>query len=145
MSDTKIFEVRRQYLTDKSTIGILSIDGVFQCYTLEPQKTPSGTSKGCIPAGEYRLGIRFSNRFQRLMPALYDVPGFDGILIHKGNFPQNTQGCILVGQRRDPNPDTIAQSGLAWDDLMMKICEACEWGPQTIKIFDYEPLKETTA
>ena len=138
MSEARVFEVRRQWLTAKSTIGILSIDGVFEAYTLEPQKGPAGASKGCIPAGEYRLGVRLSSRFKRLMPALYDVPTFDGILIHAGNSPVDTHGCILVGRRKGPQPDWIGQSVLAFDDLFLKIQEACEWGEQKITIYDFE-------
>ena len=31
------------------------------------------------------------------MIELMDVPGFQGVLIHIGNFESDTSGCILIG------------------------------------------------
>ena len=94
-----------------ATVGQLTIDGMIgrAAWTLEDQvrevpgqpveswKVPGETA---IPAGRYRVAITFSNRFQRRMPILYAVPGFDGIRIHTGNTAADTDGCLLVGQTR---------------------------------------------
>ena len=53
-----------------------------------------------IPRGRYRLTVSFSNRFQRIMPLIVDVPGFSGVRIHGGNDQHDTEGCPLLGKTR---------------------------------------------
>lgn len=83
------------------TIGKLYIDGEYFCDTLEDtvrdKKIPNKTA---IPAGTYKVIVNTSPRFKRLLPRLLDVPGFEGILIHRGNTPEDTSGCILVGENK---------------------------------------------
>lgn len=58
-----------------------------------------------IPQGEYRAIFYRSPSFKRRLPLLYNskVSKDRFILIHNGNFPADTQGCILVGSRSDHN------------------------------------------
>ena len=100
------------------TIGKLYIYGHYFCDTLEdpvltlPASFPN-TSEGilcacpekvyartAIPAGTYKVTMQFSPRFKRVLPLLHDVPHFLGVLIHSGNDPGDTAGCILVGHNK---------------------------------------------
>ena len=98
-------QLERKYLKPEYTIGQLKVDGNFFCDTLEDQvrdlsrekKIPGETA---IPAGIYDVVVNISPRFKRKLPRLLNVPGFEGILIHRGNTPEDTAGCILVGENK---------------------------------------------
>lgn len=87
------------------TIGRLEDEnGMKICDTLEPiwrnydggeMKIPR---KSAIPEGSYRVVVTKSRRFQKYLPLLVGVPGFEGVRIHAGNTSRDTEGCILVGQ-----------------------------------------------
>ena len=86
------------------TIGRLEDEnGKRICDTLEPtwrdykggeMKIPK---KSAIPEGSYRVVVTKSRRFQKYLPLLVGVPGFEGVRIHSGNTSSDTEGCILVG------------------------------------------------
>ena len=115
--------LKRLYRTENSTIGELTIDGQFECFTLE-DKERDVKIKGetAIPRGAYLIIINKSNRFKRLLPLLLDVKNFEGVRIHSGNTNHDTEGCILVGQTR--NKDFIGQSRKAFDKLFKKMQRA---------------------
>lgn len=113
-------ELKRQKFTDSSTIGELSVNGAFECWTLEDtvRKTKiAGIT--AIPQGRYEVVVTFSNRFQKPMPLLIGVPGFEGIRIHSGNCCEDTEGCLLVGRTKGPN--FVGESRLAFTSLFKAI------------------------
>ncbi|MRV76286.1 hypothetical protein GJ700_31710 [Duganella sp. FT92W] len=113
-------DLQRTTLSGKSTIGTLSVNGQFECFTLEdtvrPKKIPGITA---IPAGDYEVVITYSEHFRRMLPMLLNVPEYDGVRIHTGNTPEDTQGCILVGLEQ--GQDRIHASKMAFDHLFVQL------------------------
>jgi len=122
----------RKERTEESTIGELSINGVHECFvledkdrgltqsmTLEEIKAGKVHGKTAIPAGRYEVAITFSNRFQKYLPLLINVPGYEGIRIHPGNKAEHTEGCLLPGKTRGIN--VVGESRKAFADLFAKL------------------------
>lgn len=130
-------KLQRHASISDCTIGELSIDGRFECYTLEDTvreirgvpvsvwKIPGQTA---IPVGHYPVEITQSQRFKKPLPLLLNVPGFIGIRIHAGNTAANTEGCILVGKEVAPDNRSIRRSADAFKDLYIEIQEALDAG-----------------
>ena len=128
--------VIREPSTAAATLGILLIDGVFTCWTLEDVvrevKIPGETA---IPAGRYAVRLSFSQRFQKTLPELLAVPGFVGIRVHAGNTQADTAGCVLVGRKRGNS--VVLESKLALIEVMEYLRRATTAGdPITISIED---------
>ncbi len=125
--------VRTEY-TEESTIGHLSIDNQYFCYTLEDkvregEKIPGATA---IPAGRYEITIDLSARFKRLMPHILEVPNFSGIRVHAGNDSGDTEGCILLGTSKAD--DFVGHSVAANALFFGKLSEALEEGKVFITV-----------
>lgn len=113
--------IDRRWKKETYTISNLYVNGEFFCNTLEDTdrglssdmslddiKNKKNYGETAIPTGRYRitLGIK-SPKYSKVekykkidgyLPRLIDVPGYSGILIHIGNYPKDTNGCILVGK-----------------------------------------------
>lgn len=116
--------VRRERI-GSATVGDLSVNGRFECFTLEDlerqKKIPGETA---IPKGTYQILLTMSPRFHRVLPLLVNVPGFDGIRIHPGNTDKDTEGCILVGTGIVNG--ALTSSRVAFDRLYLKLVNAGE-------------------
>jgi hypothetical protein len=113
-------ELKRKIFTDDSTIGELSIDGTFVCYTLEDKvRDDKIYAITAIDYGNYEVIISYSNRFKQFMPLLLNVPKFKGIRIHPGNNSKDTEGCILVGNSKSLN--FIGNSRITYRSLLAKL------------------------
>ena len=104
--------LKRIFQNDKYTIGKLYLDDTYLCDTLEP---PKYVNHPCIDKGTYRIGYQYSNKFGRNMPFLLSVNGRVGIMIHTGNYPKDTQGCILVG--RNLQKGSVSNSKKTFDNV----------------------------
>lgn len=131
-------KLERAYCGKTSTIGNLTVDGEDFCYILEDadrqlENNPDAKVYGatCIPRGTYKVVITWSNRFNRELPLLVDVPGFQGVRIHPGNTIEDTEGCLLPGTSysTDPNGNhTVQNSRNAFFKLYQRIEGAIDSG-----------------
>jgi hypothetical protein len=129
--------VKRQPSAQGATLGDMSVDGVWECFTLEPEvrevegqpvSTWKVPNKTAIPRGRYRVTITFSPHFNRDLPLINDVPGFTAVRIHNGNKAADTEACTLVGQTKEGN--LVYKSVAALDALFPKIKAAIDAGQE---------------
>lgn len=106
---------------EKYTIGHLYIDGKQFCDTLEDTdrgldsnmtleeiKAKKKYGETAIPTGTYRLDMKtvspklkdkpYAKPYGGILPRFIGIRGYSGVLIHPGNSPEDTAGCILVGR-----------------------------------------------
>ena len=132
-------QVIRTQLGRDATNGLLFIDGLFECYTLEDQyQAVKVMHETCIPEGTYDIKFRtvggFHEKYKKRygnahygMLHLQDVPNFTYILIHAGNTDEHTSGCLIVGETQqdlDLSDDGfIGHSGVAYSKLYNKVAK----------------------
>ena len=98
-----MIELIREKKTIRSVLGYMKHNEQFLCYTLE-------NASKYIPAGKYKLAMTYSSKFKKLMPEILNVPNRTGIRIHSGNIPEDSDGCILVGERELGVDDFVKNS-----------------------------------
>lgn len=129
-----ILTIKRKWFTDKSSIGELSIDGEFQCFTLEDaERFEKIHGETAIPCGTYEVRMTYSPRFKQAMPILIGVPNFEGVRIHWGNTADDTEGCILLGETR--GHDFIGRSRDAYNAFMIQLRKGLAGAVDDGKVF----------
>ena len=153
----KLDVIRFQFGKD-ATNGLLFIDDVFECYTLEDEhRDVKVMHETCIPEGEYKIEYRTVGGFHSKYTARYgafhrgmlwikQVPGFEYILIHTGNTDEHTAGCLLLGDTQTNNQISkdgfVGSSGQAYKRIYPPIAEALENGECVeITYIDYDVPK----
>jgi hypothetical protein len=162
----KLQVVRTQFGTD-ATNGLLFVNGLFECYTLEDQyQAVKVMHETCIPEGTYDIKFRtvggFHEKYKKRYGAdhygmlhLQDVPNFTYILIHAGNTDEHTSGCLIVGETQqdlDLSDDGfIGHSGVAYKKLYKKVAKELLLGKSvtieytTITKLLEKPLEEASS
>lgn len=65
----------RAWYTNNATVGILTINDVFECFTLEDRtRDVKIMGRSAIPPGDYAVTITHSPKFNRDLPLIKDVP-----------------------------------------------------------------------
>ena len=140
----KIIVKRTEHAT--STTGELWIDGEKKCVTLEDKSRGENEAKvygeTAIPYGKYFITLRtegtifedYKKRFadignDRGTLWVRNIPGFEYVLIHVGNYCKDTLGCLLVGSRIVSDVE-IAESTIAYKKIYPIIADALESGEE---------------
>lgn len=119
---------RRKY-TDSQTIGVMEVykDNVFvsSLCSLERGWLNNAFNKSCIPKGNYIV----KHHNSKFHPDTFIVEGTEPrtvILIHKGNYYQDSAGCILLGLSfTDLNNDKFLDVKYS-SEAMNKLNEICK-------------------
>ena len=90
--------LKRVAMADTGTFGVLIDGGVPFAVTLERPWTDNRPHQSCIPEGGYQCRRVASPKFGETFE-VEGVPGRSHILFHRGNTADETEGCILVGER----------------------------------------------
>lgn len=122
-------EVLRYSDTGKATLSLIMVNGKFICYGLEDTFRKNkiwGETR--IPEGTYKMGLRKVGRFHGVysvkfrdfhkgMLHVLDVPNYKYILIHIGNSPSDTAGCLITGSRPRGDGNYVYESTQAYKEL----------------------------
>jgi hypothetical protein len=133
--------LKREVFTEKSTIGSLYVNGVFECFILEDKDRGIHSSmplaqiekmkvygETAIPYGKYKVIYNRSEAFSKKkghevkLPLLMDVPAWKGVRIHTGNKPEHSLGCLLTGGKK--SVDFVSNSTIEYEQLEPKIISA---------------------
>jgi hypothetical protein len=110
--------------TEAGLIGVLLINGVVEGFTMQPDSADSSFS---IPAGSYICkrfhGYKYKDTFEVV------VPGHTALLFHAGNIEDETDGCILLGERVGwlYGKRAVLSSGVSFEEFMWALKDEQEF------------------
>lgn len=99
MAERKLVLVRLQELRDRTLGRLLGYDRdieIGRWWSLELPDHNNQRNISHIPTGTYKLTAEEHPKLGQVL-RVHGVPDRDGILIHAGNQPEHTRGCILCG------------------------------------------------
>lgn len=148
MKKMNTITVQRKKQVNGATIGVMSIPGTGNCWTLEDKSnTTKVWGQTRVPAGKYELRFRKEGRFNEIykkrfldihrgMIEIVGIPDYKWVLIHCGNTPEDTAGCILVGDKVDFDNGTLLASTVAYKRIYPVIATLMNQRQTYIEIID---------
>ena len=113
--------LQRLTMSEQGTFGVLLISGRPYYVTLELPWKNNQREISCVPSGTYHVTKMYSEKFNKIVFVLHDVPGRDLIEIHIGNEIKNTLGCVLIGSEFSKTEYAIVDSKVAFNDFMFRM------------------------
>ena len=108
---------------EHGTFGTWVVDGQPMAVTLEPYWRDNARSISSISDGVYRIFRHKSPTYGNCF-MVDDVQHRSHILIHAGNWDDNTEGCILLGEKYEQSSDgrwMISESRNAINEFMERM------------------------
>jgi hypothetical protein len=146
-----------------TTLGILYINGIFECFTVEDEERESKVrGETRVPEGLYDISLRaeggyhskYTTKYGSMhkgMLCIHNAPNwkivnagmeFQYILIHTGNTDEHTMGCLLVNDAVSGKTFTGSSSVDAYKAMYPKVADAILRGEEvTIEYIDIEEGK----
>jgi hypothetical protein len=131
----------RHEKTDETTIGDFFINGERFCYGLEPVDRGLNADmpleeiqrvkvdgETAIPLGRYQVIKFHSPAHNKYLARVINVPDFDFIEIHIGNFAKDTKGCLVLGYEMAVN--SVLDSRAAIEEFEVQFFAAIDKGEE---------------
>lgn len=132
------------------TQGRLLVGNALELHSLENPWRNNAPFASCIPEGEYEMEPYDSTRHPNTWRIFGDTVGRDidslsdtvvrfGILVHIGNKPTDTSGCVLIGTNSEP--------ARVWDsaEAMRQVNLILGNQRHALRILQYRPAGEYVA
>ena len=153
--------VKRFADNGNATMGILYIDGVFECFTIEDEeRCEKVAGETRIPEGIYDVVLRAEGGYYNKYKEKYkdldhegmlcitnapdykivneDFADFQYVLIHTGNTEKHTAACLLVNDAVSGKTFSGSASVDAYKDMYPKVLAAALTEKVTIEYIDVE-------
>ena len=115
MKHVRIIRVER---SEDGLIGVLTIDGKADCWTMQPDERDSHFS---VPVGNYLCKRFHGKKWQDTFEII--VAGHSALLFHIGNREDDSEGCLLLGEEVGElnGKRAVLASGKAFMEFMKKM------------------------
>lgn len=136
MTEPDLLRLDRIGSTPWGTLGRLELPGGAAFVTLEQPWRNNAKGESCIPAGVYPMEMRQSPMVYRTSAKQFargweirGVPNRSLIMVHPGNWMDDSNGCILVGRQFDviKGKPGITSSRAAFTDMMGRLSMRDDW------------------
>jgi len=113
----------RGFYREDGTFGMLGVDSVPICVSVERPWANNQKGISCIPVGVYQCkrvnSPKFGNTFE-----VTGVSGRSEILFHSGNVDDDSHGCIILGENFEPWTDgsvSVRSSKQAFSEFLQAL------------------------